>query len=30
MMIKAKYWNLLPGSVKRKLLRMAMQSKGGI
>lgn len=30
MMIKAKDWRALPGSVKRKLLRMAMNSKGVI
>jgi len=30
MMIKAKYWRMLPGSLKRKYLRMAMNQKGGI
>lgn len=30
MMIKAKDWLMLPGSLKRQLLRQAMQSKGGL
>lgn len=30
MMIKAKDWRALPGSLKRKKLREAMQSKGGL